>query len=269
LPASPPPPYATGLFYLEIEGTATIPLLSFAGCYDKILGLEYEDCYFTIGLLENSALQWINEAAAGLQPRRALAVFQVDQTGQIVSRTDITNAFLSDVRISDFDAGDTAPGSISLVVVPASIQVQTSNPTGPAGTGVGTTFRRQNFRLSVDGVSYSAAAAIRGIHLSVPKLLQQGSGRRQFDPGLPQFDDILVEVAQTGSTVQNADQWVNSVAGGNATPRLGQVEILNSSLSQVIGTVLLEDLVPIAFPPYPTGLSRRTLMLDLGRFQLP
>jgi hypothetical protein len=51
--APAPFPYQ-GTFFLDVEGAGSIPLASFAGCYDRILGMEYEDCYFTIGRLANS-----------------------------------------------------------------------------------------------------------------------------------------------------------------------------------------------------------------------
>jgi hypothetical protein len=269
--ALPPPlPYDPngGGFYLEIDGGGSVPLTAFAGCYDKILGMEYEDCYFTTGVLAAPVIEWLHETLSGNGPRRTATVFHVDQTLQILSRTDISQAFLRDFSISDFDSADMSLGSISFVLVPGSIQVSTSNPAGPGGSAGGLTFRKALFTLDIGG-DVAFVAAIRGMHMSVPKLIQSGSGRRLFVPGLPQFDNILIEVGQGGSFVAGLEQWVNDVVAGDATPRPGRVDLLNQSMA-VVGSVLLEGLVPLAFPPYPTGpANRRTLVLDLGQFRFP
>jgi hypothetical protein len=55
--AVPPPPYNPGQggrFYVRIVGDTideTVQLVAFAGCFDKVIAVEYEDCYFSTGQL--------------------------------------------------------------------------------------------------------------------------------------------------------------------------------------------------------------------------
>jgi hypothetical protein len=271
-PVAPPPPYNAGGgdFYLEIEGLGSIPLSSFAGCYDKVLALEYEDCHFSTGLLAPPLTDWLNDTATGVNPTRSLSVFHVDQALQVVSRLDIGNAFLRELTVSDLDAAVSGPGTLSFVVVPGSLHVETANPGAPSGTAGGNPFFRSLFSLTLDGLGYPGVVAVRGLRLSVPKLLQQATPRRQFAPGQPQFEDVVVEVGPFGSTLQSLQAWVDAVAAGNTTPVSGQIDLLDQQPQTVLGTVLLEGLVPVAFPPYATGPSgRRTLILDLGQFVFP
>jgi hypothetical protein len=269
-PALPPPPYNAGggAFFLEIEGTGSIPLTSFAGCYDKILAREYEDCHFSTGRLAQPILDWLSDTVTATNPIRNVAIFFADQTLQVLSRIDVGNAFLREFRVSAFDAAAQESGSLSFVVVPGSLRVETANPGTPSGLASGEPFAQALFSLSIDGLAYPGVAAIRGLVMSVPKVPQDGPGRRQFVPGVPQFGDISIEVGPSGASLQQLQQWVDAVAAGTATPVAGQVLVLNQSLS-VLRTILLTDMVPVAFPPYPTGPGgRRTLIVDLGRFRL-
>jgi hypothetical protein len=262
--APAPFPYQ-GTFFLDVEGAGSIPLASFAGCYDRILGMEYEDCYFTIGRLANSVTRWLDDSVSGTDPHRDVAVIQVDQfTGQILSRTDIGSAFLRDFTVSDFDASDNTVGFLSFVVVPGSLQMQAA-PGGAANPVVAPTLRRNLFGLSLDGANHPGVFAVRGLHVSFAKLLVAGTGRRQFHPGQPQFDDLLVEVGQ--QDVQTHEQWVSDVAAGNLILRTGEIALIDQ-VGHVVGAVGLTDLLPLAFPPYFTASGgRRTLVLDLARFQ--
>ncbi len=105
--------------------------------------------------------------------------------------------------------------------------------------------------------------------MSVAKVPQQTSGRRRYLPGRPGFDKILIELSASGSTIQAVEQWVSAAASGDGTPRQRQVDLLNLSTSTVVGSVLLDKLVPVAFLPYATGAAgARTLVLDVGRFRL-
>lgn len=265
----PPPPYdpGDGSFYLEINGAGEIPLDAFGGCFDKLLGVEYEDCYFSTRRLAPALLDWIADAVNGKSQARSLAIYRVNFSGQALSRTDITSAFLRDVRVSDFVASTQAGGTLTFVAVPETIRVDTTSPGAPGGGVQGPLFYQHQFRFSVDGVAYPTTTTIRGLHLTVPKALQAGTGRHRFAPGAAQFDDIVVEVgAGRNPDLTDPEQWVAAVAAGTPVVRSGLVDLLSPQM-QSIGAIQLDELVPLAFPPYPSGAAgQRQLFLRLARF---
>jgi hypothetical protein len=272
-PAAPPPPPAayTGTFLLRIEGSPLYPLASFAGCFDKIIGGEYEDCYFTTTVLSAELMRWLNDTVAGAGAFHDLTVLQVDDLGNELSETAIGHAFLRDLSISDFDATDMSQGSFSFVVVPAAIQVSNGNGLRASGISTGPTFLRANFRADLDGVDGSHIAAVRGIHMSAAAVMAapQVGTRHQFQPGVPQFDDVRIGAVSGALTISDLESWVDDVAqGGGNLLRNGQIEILNPSLSQ-IAAVDFFGLLPLAFPPYPTSPTGRAITLDVEYFRFP
>jgi hypothetical protein len=273
-PAAPPPPPAafTGTFLVQIGDSPPYPVFSFGGCSDKIIGIEYEDCYFTIRVLSPELMQWLNDTVTGVNPARDLIVRQLDGALHEVSQAAIGQAFLREFSVSDFDGSDGSQGSMTFVAVPSTLQVSPGSGTQVLGVKTTPTFLRSNFRLLVSGIDGSRVATVRGIRMSAAKLLvsPQTAPRRQFQAAPPQFDDIRIDAGLAGFTVADLEQWVIEVAqaGAQAT-RDGRLSILNPSLTQEIGTVDLVDLLPLAFPPYLTGPFTRTMMLELGHFRFP
>ena len=179
-PAPPPSPY-DGDFFLQMPNGDSMRLTSFAGCYDKILGVEYEDCYFKIARLDPNVLTWLNETVDGSNVWRDLAVVQTNSTGHPVASYSLGLSFLRDFTVSDFDGGDPSAGSISFVVVPATIQSQ-GNPGGSVTNGTGAVLRKSPFTFSLGGTDYTATA-IHGIHMSVAEAIHAGSRETRFLPG--------------------------------------------------------------------------------------
>ena len=262
----PPPPLAyTGNFSLEIHGPGSsgFALKSFAGCFDKIIGVEYEDCYFSVNSFEPELVQWLNDTAHGVNLTRDLSIVQRAADGSAVSEASLTQAFLRDFKISDFDTSDPSDGSLEFVVVPQSIQ-SGSDPIRPPSDA----FQKHLFRVTLDGVTVNAIAKIRGIHMAVPKIPIDPPvfNRRRFEPGTPVFDDIVIEM--NASAASGFQSWVDEVISGEPHPeRDADIAALNGR-GDPVGTVNLFDLVPAAFPPFNTGFSRRTIILHLGRFEL-
>jgi hypothetical protein len=268
---APPQPYAAeGLFLLAFAGAAqTVPLGTFAGCFDKQLGVEYEDCYFSTPTLSQPVTDWLRDTGLGTNPRRDLTVFQLTHRGTIVSRIEIGNAFLSDFRVSDADGTSGAPGSLSFVVVPDSLQTLTG------GTGGSTVpwvpFRRNNFTLSVAATQLTGMVGVSDIHLSVPKVPAPAgtSPRHRFVPGAPSFDDLHFDAgagATASATAQYLDEWAAAVALGTAGPREADLSFL-SLTGVAIATVHFTNLVPVsALAPFPSAASRRSMTLGIQRF---
>ncbi len=121
---TPPQPFGGESFFFQLEfpGAGNVRLSSFAGCFDKQLGVEYEDCYFSIRSLSQPVLDWLNDASQGINSRRDLTLVQVNFSGTIMSRIQIGNAFMRDFSVGDLDASisSTPIGSLSFVVVPRS-----------------------------------------------------------------------------------------------------------------------------------------------------
>lgn len=280
-PAAPPAPYSSEFTYvLEIDDGPSIVLTSFAGCFDKILGVEFEDCYFTIDRPALDVFTWLNDAADATDPTlpavtRALRIYQINnQLLQVTARIDIASAFLRDFALKDFNAFSTEFGAFTFVAVPSDIQVVASAPGSPSQSLPETAFRVSQFRVSVDGEDYTSASTLRGLHMSVPKVPQPSVGRRQFLPGVPQFGQVVLGIGTSTSSpaipLQMRD-WLLQVTSGNPISLDGALEIVNQTGSQVRVTVVLEDLLPVAAPPFGmtvTGhIVERQVLLSLAKFK--
>jgi hypothetical protein len=265
-PQAPPQPYV-GTFVLELQGER-VSLHSFAGCFDKVIGVEYEDCYFTMRTLPDDVFQeWFNDALRDMPTRVDLTVTQLSPTGVPIAAISIHDGFLRELSFSDFDAADSTAGSISFVVVPEHL----SSNSGSTPTGVSVTlFQRSNFSLDLDGIQASTAARVGGIRATWSKnaLLVGGDTRRHFMPGLAAFDNIELTVGVGGTTADDLDEWVDQVGTGAASTRQGRLEIFNTSHSTVLGTIELDDLAPVSFPAFHTGLNRRTMILSVRSFRI-
>jgi hypothetical protein len=267
-PPAGPQPYAGPYFYqLQFAGVADgVPLSSFAGCYDKQLGLEYEDCYFVVPGLSQPLMTWLNDTVQGTIPLRNLSVVQVDLSGVVVSTLQIGNGFLRDFRVSDFD-GAVAAGSMSFSVVPGSLQTSPAGNTPPA---VRTAFDVNSFRVTV-GSTLLIAAAVRGIHMSVPKIPSPilEDPRHGFRPGTPSFDDLVLDLGagpSAAASAQYLDSWAALVAANLVARRDTDLTILGPT-AQVVRVIHLRGLIPVtALDPYPHSNLRRSMTLRPTRF---
>ncbi len=267
VPSAPPPAYG-GTFVLMIEGQA-VTLTSFAGCFDKIQALEYEDCYMSVRNLNPLVMDWFNDTATGFAPVKNLTVYQVNPANQaVISVTDIGGAFLRDFSVADFDATANSNGTLSFVVVPSFIDVSSGVGIAPTVSGSGPTYLSSSFVVDLDGVQGNFFVNVDGLHMSVPKnpVVPQ-VGRRVFTPGAPAFSDISLDAATGGTTVSDLQAWVSEAVKGEG-PRDGQIDILNTAHTMVIGQINLFDLAPVTFSPYVSPSGRRTIILHMGRFEL-
>src|ERR1051325_196645 len=114
----PPPPAYDGVFVLAI-GSEKIPLTSFAGCADRILGIEYDDCYVETRTRSAELFQWLNDTVNGVNLFRDLSVSYQDSLKIELSSLQIAHAFLRDFTISDADAASKDAGSVRIAFVPS------------------------------------------------------------------------------------------------------------------------------------------------------
>jgi hypothetical protein len=264
-PAPPPAPYV-GTYYLIIDNAQAIPLSSFSGCYDEILGVEYEDCFFEIRYFSSHVVQWLNDAVSGGNNLRTLYVSHIDQVGKELGRIEVGNAFLRELSFADFDAAANTTGAINMIVVPSTLRgVPTA--TLPPQPGSGDRFYSFSFGLTVSGVDSTRISAVRGIRVTVDKVpVDSSASRRQFAPGAVRFDPIRVEATDSGLTDFQA--WVNQVAGGTPSFRTGGLTAYDTSRKIAVGEILFVDLLPVSIEPFPTSGTRRGVTLSVGQFTL-
>lgn len=266
-PLAPPTPYV-GIFLLQIDGGNFFPLTSFAGCADKILGVEYEDCYFSTHQVDPQLTQWVNDTAAGVGQLRNAVVVERDGTGNEIARLNIRNAFLDDFSFADVDSSSTELGTLTFTAVPEQLAAGTPGSSGLSA--LTNTFHNQNFSLNIANVDGSGVVAIRGIHMSAAKIATTGGLRHEFVQGPAQFDPIRVEASTSGgtaTTIADITAWVNRIAQGLTDLRNGDLNLLTPTFTTV-ATVQFVDLVPTSFDAFPTATNRRTVTLAVGSFRI-
>ncbi len=268
--SNPPAPYG-GRFTLEFDGVSdAVVLSSFGGCYEKWLGIEYEDCTFSTRVLAQSVFGWLNDTVSGGNPRRDLTVNEINDVGVVASRTRIGGGFLSDFTVSDFDATSADWVTLSFTVVPSSIEALTSGvPKGVAGPSP---LRRNHFSVVAGSTILSATARVVGIHLSAPK--EPGTpvrGRLQFVPGTPSFEQLRLDVGGTsggGATATYLSSWAGSVAAGAPDQRSIDVRIYDDAGVQGAVVHLLSVTPESALAPFPYASGLRSMTLQETVFQL-
>ena len=254
----PPPPNYTGSFRLAIDGALSIPLSGFAGCYEKQVGVELEDCRFEMAGLHSAITEWFEDTAAGNPVQHDLSVTQFDSNGNQIARVSVSDGFMSEFGVAPLDAGVTAAnGRVTFVVVPGAIRRTTvSGFIGSADPL--TVFRTNNFSLEVDGVQVSTAAAIRNVLMTVEKVPGSFRGRTIFTPGDISFGPYEVEFTSTETLF---DQWSETVSTGQVDRRLVTL-VLRNSTSGLVARLRLHSSSPVKGPiPAPVTGVRRSVEL--------
>jgi hypothetical protein len=259
-----------GDFVLDVEGfTGTVELSAFAGCFDQLVGVLYQDCFFEVEGLPSPVLHWLAETLSGGSARHDLTVRQLDRSAappspQAVAQLHVGAGWISDFRLSDFDVAETGTGRLTFVVVP---ELLTSEAPTEAGTPPSVeSFSPGDFTLDIPEVDRSGIAALSGLHLQRDRLGGAGPepGRAYFSPGVILFDDLTLVAAPTSGqrTVGDLTRWVE--LDGSSDLRDGLLTL--TSGPDAIAEVHLPGLLPF------TGLSllgeRRALMLRVESFDL-
>ncbi len=274
LSAAPPAPY-NGTFLLSINGGPLVVLSSFAGCFDKELGVEYEDCHFETPRFPAELLEWFDDSVDGSNLLRNLTVYQVDFDYR--ARATVTlSGFMRELSVSPFESDSKSAVTLSFVVVPSSIVTTYHAPLIVSTPAPAQSLLRANFQLRVEGNALHSTLSVSSIRTTwakVPEVV--GAGRRMFLPGAPASDDIMVTASSGGGgdTLQYLDEWIADTAAGGEPPRTATLEILNSALSTTVRTITMHDLTPKQFLPFGFGTSdgghsssllRRTMTLHVG-----
>lgn len=276
-PTLPPPAYS-GNFWLSIGGSDGSRVDAFAGCFDKDLGVEYDDCYITIGRVPGPLADWLEDSVSGSNPLRTITVYHLDDDFDVVSKMTVSG-FLREFSLSPIDASSQSPLGASFVVVPSAISVDNN----PANTipfeGKLTPMLSGNFRIAVEGNNLPFVVSLTGLRVAWPKVAQSPAGTRMtFAPGTHAIDDLTLTAATsagsqagTNGTIQYLDQWFTQAATGTTPPRGGAIEMLSPNLADTLLTITLNGLEPKVFLPFSTSAAsafRRSMLLKSTGFQL-
>jgi hypothetical protein len=284
VPVEPPDPYGpSGFSYrAEIDGGPQIPLTSFAGCRDKPLGVEYEDCYFELTSLRNGTgtrhaeefIRWLNGQLAGDDLTHDFTVTEYNASGNPTRHIDFQRAFLTEFQLEEPDATNTALGHLSFVAVPGALQTGSG---GDSANSIGTplTWRRSDFSVDIDGIDPSGVIGVHDLEVTFPKEpTESGLQFHQgFEPGPPEVAALDLDVSSSFSTATNLDQWAEQVALGSDDPRTGVITGLASNLSTRRFEIDLGGLRPAsdlpAFTDAATGRRSMTLAADTFAITAP
>ncbi len=274
-PATPPPAYQ-GAFYMKIGTGDLIPLKSFAGCYDKVAGVEYEDCYVSTSFAAADIRQWLNDTVDGANGRRDVTILQLDGSRNETARTAIGNAFIGDFSIDDPNALSNETAALSMILVPSAV-------TTVAGSGLPVTLSTSfpnskrlfsaNFRFNITGVDGSWIVSVGGIHMAGQKVpVAPGNSRHLFEPGPPVFELLTLAMATGGHTVPNITSWFANVSLGQLDLRSGDLQFLSPDLITVHMTVQFSNLSPVLMFPYAViaggSAGHRIATLSVGSFRI-
>ena len=258
-PPPPPQPYA-GTFYFRVDGFPPIVVNSFAGCFEKVLGVEYEDCYFTTPRLPASLLAWLQDSIQGNSAtHRNVTIYQVNvQTFDIIAEMRIADAFVREFSFAALNASSNDQLLMSFVIVPSQIELLKGGGNAPSPQNV-TPMNESAFQFSMTGVEGNRVAAVSSLRLTWPKvevqLQHEVDTRKQFMPGQSATaDNIEVLFTQSATnTITNMNAWLQDVARGIVVPRNGTIELLSANFATVLREIQLTGVVPVFFPPFPTG----------------
>jgi len=260
LPEEPPAPYTLsgGSFVLAIDGRTVTRLASFAGCKDKVLGVEYEDCHFEVGNFPRVLLDWFNDAVGGDGVRHDLTVYSVNFDMEVTGELQINDAFLRDISVADADAASKDFQRMSFVAVPT--ELRQIRPSGaplnlPPNEKLATV---ASFKLEIPNVDARRTRSMRGIHVTIPKVaVDGGTGRRLFDPGIPEVGDVWV--ATSSQDLASYEDWVRTVLNGRDDRRDGRLSLLNASLTDARAVIELKGLTPAeSLDPFASGGDARS-----------
>ena len=266
-----PAPYA-GQFVLDIDGlSGTVALSSFAGCFDQFVGVLYADCVFEVEGLPEPVLEWFQESLDGGEARRDLTVRELESSAgpsqHVITELQIGRAWITDFRISDFDAAATGSGKLRFVVVPDSLANGT--PTDLSSTPSAPAFSPADFALDIPDVDPTGLVALSGFHLRRDRLSATGPDpdRSYFRPDAQLFDELTLVAAQSRSpdTLDDLTSWVEGLGHSANDHRDGVLTVRDSSQT-ALAQIHLPQLTPF------TGLSlvgeRRSITLVVDSFDL-
>jgi hypothetical protein len=275
LPVAPPKPYG-GTFGVSIGSGNIVRAVSFAGCFDKEAGIEFEDCYITLEHGTPNLTDWLADTLDGSDPVRTLTIHQFTGTSDVAATLTVTG-FLREFEIGPVDGtiDPMVPTTTSFVVVPSTIIMDFNPPNASLGKATGAIAWSSVFRVAVGGITLNAALAVDGIRMTWEKLLQPSDTeqpRRTFTQGSRTSADITITGARSfqgnDATLQYLEQWFDASSTGNEPPRTATIDLLPTTSQIPLLTITLHDLQPRQFLPFGakrfTGVQRSLVLQSSG-----
>ena len=264
LPAAPPPPYS-GEFLLSINGAQPIPLVGFAGCFDKELGVEYEDCHFETERFTPELLNWFDDSVNGAIPQRTLTVYQVDLNVRPGQRSRCRGSCASSASHLLTQPRARLPVTASFVVVPSSVaSTYHSTPVVTiAGRPVHGAVERQLPAASRVAATFSSRNAVSSIRTTWEKVPQSvGRGAAAVHARSAGHRRHHADRKSGGAEPRCSifDQWLADAATGAEPPRTATLEVLNPTLTTTLRTITLQGLTPKQFLPFATGSNASVIL---------
>ncbi len=235
-----------------LNGTR-VGLTRFGGCQPATIGAGLQNCSMTVNGLPTVIQQWLNDAVAGTNQTRNVILWALDSQG--VGHEYLMNgAFPVDVELG-VDHSSKSPGTVDIDVAANSFQ---QGPATSPNSSITTDGRwpSNSFSVSITGVDTSGIAEVSHIGFTLAR-----NGTTSYTPGALTLNTITIEVGSPPSTVSDFDTWAATVAAGQIDRRDGSLNLLNSSLQQIVETIQFRGLQPTTLlDPFSIG-RRRSIRL--------
>jgi hypothetical protein len=251
-PPADPTPY-TGVYLVGFGGPAFYALHSFAGCKERTLNGEYEDCVLTIqGRFPAELTAWINDTAASTSLTRDIVVVRVNQSFDVLSRLEILGGFLSQTRLPDLDGTSQELATFGFVVTPRQLRFAPPGVVQLAPSQV-PLLLAANFRVEIDGVPGAGFVTVRNLALVVDKVpFTDVDGRLRFNPGTPSFTQPVLGAGGIPDTLAGLQQWATDTATGQpGAARAATIQLLRPNLTPLVSLQLsaVQPVTPLE--PFP------------------
>lgn len=220
-------------------GTAVVDVLS--NGTDKNLGsVKYEEVAVAAASfsLNRPLFDWIGETWTGKVSSKNGAVFGLDQSFNVQSRREFTNALLTEATFPTLGLGATAPGLINFKFLAERTNV------GPAGGAVGSSQqhtaqmdsnRWTNFRLTVDGLDASGVKRIESF--SVKQKVETGA--KGATSAGSEFPNLKIAIAE-GTASQGWSGWLDDfVINGKNQEKNGKITFIGRQGEELASIQLL------------------------------
>ena len=253
---------------LVVDG-APGAFLSSASAAQNAASVE-ETTLMTPGGIQPALWSWIALSVEGQDPRKNATIVGVGVDPKSTTATQLASASMRKIVFPALDATDRSPTQIG-IVLSAAASAPTTAPGNPERSGP--SYVSSSFRLGIDGMPASRAAAVgaimvtiaaqplitatmpRGIGLAAPRAMPLAPGVAPVKTGSNvTIAPITVKVALADAPA--FQQWLSSAPG---TKRNGSVQYLDATMKQ--GFTLALKGIGISRITTDTSAARATIEL--------
>jgi hypothetical protein len=275
--------YASGGFFLELDGVMVGPLISSEGgmptadvvneklgadhvMRKHIAGLKYGDITVTFsGGMTKPLYQWIHDTLTGKFIRKNGAIIFTDLNQTEVKRLSFTNALITEIGFPILDAS-----SKDLARFTVKISPEYTRPEKGKGGKVAFGIDKQkhispaNFRLSIPGLDTSKVNKVEALVAKL-KVVENSVGEtRDYlkEPAHLEIPNLVIEMSE--SNAQSTVDWFNDflVKGNNGQDRekFATLEILDPTMKTALMTINLNNLGIFKLEPLKTEANKDAIL---------